>query len=546
MRYLLYIYKELSPYKKEMSIIFILTGVPIFLVIMQPILLGKLIDSINLNNLNKCFEIIFIMTTIYCFNILLKAMQKYKTFIILYKIQLDLKIGILNKIFNLKINKFNNIPKGEIINKIENDTKSFSNMFPEIIKIIVDILSFIIVCLMLLKISLILSLTLILICPFILFIFFFFGKKTRHADTQAKLHLDHYLNLLNEGLERFTLIKTFSSETAIINKYKQRLNIYQFHSLQKNTLNIKFNLIVELLTYLSYTLVLAGGTFLIINNNLTIGELIAFSTYSSNFNQALLRFSQVNLIIQEATVSIKRIEDINNTLNIDSTYKTLTYEEKSNENRIDIIKLSYCYSNSKKIILNKITNSIIFPQVVQIKGPNGSGKTTLLNILAGLIDDYEGEIIFNGTNIKDIPHYIYSQKVCLISQTHEIISGSIKENLLLGKKNATFEELNEVCSLVNVNHFIQNLDDGYNTLLGINGIDLSVGQKQKISLARALLVDADVYLFDEATAALDNKNKYIIFELIEYLKKEKGKTIILVSHDTIPDNLADKIILLSN
>lgn len=434
MRYLLYIYKELSPYKKEMSIIFILTGVPIFLVIMQPILLGKLIDSINLNNLNKCFEIIFIMTTIYCFNILLKAMQKYKTFIILYKIQLDLKIGILNKIFNLKINKFNNIPKGEIINKIENDTKSFSNMFPEIIKIIVDILSFIIVCLMLLKISLILSLTLILICPFILFIFFFFGKKTRHADTQAKLHLDHYLNLLNEGLERFTLIKTFSSETAIINKYKQRLNIYQFHSLQKNTLNIKFNLIVELLTYLSYTLVLAGGTFLIINNNLTIGELIAFSTYSSNFNQALLRFSQVNLIIQEATVSIKRIEDINNTLNIDSTYKTLTYEEKSNENRIDIIKLSYCYSNSKKIILNKITNSIIFPQVVQIKGPNGSGKTTLLNILAGLIDDYEGEIIFNGTNIKDIPHYIYSQKVCLISQTHEIISGSIKENLLLGKK----------------------------------------------------------------------------------------------------------------
>ncbi|MBO2537793.1 ABC transporter transmembrane domain-containing protein, partial [Rummeliibacillus suwonensis] len=460
--------------------------------------------------------------------------------------QLDLKIGILNKIFNLKINKFNNIPKGEIINKIENDTKSFSNMFPEIIKIIVDILSFIIVCLMLLKISLILSLTLILICPFILFIFFFFGKKTRHADTQAKLHLDHYLNLLNEGLERFTLIKTFSSETAIINKYKQRLNIYQFHSLQKNTLNIKFNLIVELLTYLSYTLVLAGGTFLIINNNLTIGELIAFSTYSSNFNQALLRFSQVNLIIQEATVSIKRIEDINNTLNIDSTYKTLTYEEKSNENRIDIIKLSYCYSNSKKIILNKITNSIIFPQVVQIKGPNGSGKTTLLNILAGLIDDYEGEIIFNGTNIKDIPHYIYSQKVCLISQTHEIISGSIKENLLLGKKNATFEELNEVCSLVNVNHFIQNLDDGYNTLLGINGIDLSVGQKQKISLARALLVDADVYLFDEATAALDNKNKYIIFELIEYLKKEKGKTIILVSHDTIPDNLADKIILLSN
>lgn len=114
------------------------------------------------------------------------------------------------------------------------------------------------------------------------------------------------------------------------------------------------------------------------------------------------------------------------------------------------------------------------------------------------------------------------------------------------EKNATFEELNEVCSLVNVNHFIQNLDDGYNTLLGINGIDLSVGQKQKISLARALLVDADVYLFDEATAALDNKNKYIIFELIEYLKKEKGKTIILVSHDTIPDNLADKIILLSN
>lgn len=163
-----------------------------------------------------------------------------------------------------------------------------------------------------------------------------------------------------------------------------------------------------------------------------------------------------------------------------------------------------------------------------------------------MIDDYEGEIIFNGINIKDIPHNIYSRKVCLISQTHEIISGSIKENLVLGNEDATFEELNEICSLVNLVTFIQSLDKGYNTLLGINGIDLSVGQKQKISLARALLVDADVYLFDEATASLDSENKNIIFDLLEYLKIEKGKTIILVSHDTVPDNLIDKIILLSN
>lgn len=546
MNYLLYIYKNLSPYKKELNTIFILTAIPIFLIIMQPILLGKLIDNINLNNFNKCIDIILIMLIIYCLNILLKSMQKYKTFSILYKIQSDLKVSILNKIFNLAINNFNTIPNGEVINKVENDAKSFSHIFPEIIKIIVDIISFIIIFFMLLKISFILTLTLIILCPFIFFVFSSYGKKTKNADAQTKLHLDHYLNILNEMLERFTLIKIFSYENAIIDKYKNKLDIYQSFSFKKNILNIKSNLMVELLTYLSYTIVLAGGTYLIINNKLSIGELIAFSTYSSNFNQALLRFSQVNLIIQETAVSINRIEKINKLLNVGSTYKALIYEGKSNENQIDLINISYRYSNSNVIILNKVNNSITFPQVVQIKGPNGSGKTTLLSIIAGLIDDYEGEIIFNGINIKDIPHNIYSRKVCLISQTHEIISGSIKENLVLGNEDATFEELNEICSLVNLVTFIQSLDKGYNTLLGINGIDLSVGQKQKISLARALLVDADVYLFDEATASLDSENKNIIFDLLEYLKIEKAKTIILVSHDTVPDNLIDKIILLSN
>lgn len=173
-------------------------------------------------------------------------------------------------------------------------------------------------------------------------------------------------------LERFTLIKIFSYENAIIDKYKNKLDIYQSFSFKKNILNIKSNLMVELLTYLSYTIVLAGGTYLIINNKLSVGELIAFSTYSSNFNQALLRFSQVNLIIQETAVSINRIEKINKLLNVGSTYKALIYEGKSNENQIDLINISYRYSNSNVIILNKVNNSITFPQVVQIKGPNGS------------------------------------------------------------------------------------------------------------------------------------------------------------------------------
>ncbi len=170
-------------------------------------------------------------------------------------------------------------------------------------------------------------------------------------------------------------------------------------------------------------------------------------------------------------------------------------------------------------------------------GSSGSGKTTLMDLIAGLYSDYTGDIYLGEHNIKDIPQDILSKKLCYVTQEHFMFSQTIIDNLLLGIKT-TDNKLKSICKKVNMHDYIESLPEKYHTKLGYNGINLSVGQLQRLSIARALLRDSEIYLFDEITSSLDKENENLIEHTIEGLKKE-GKIIILITHKQ-PQSLSFK------
>lgn len=197
-----------------------------------------------------------------------------------------------------------------------------------------------------------------------------------------------------------------------------------------------------------------------------------------------------------------------------------------------------------KLTLKNISLEIEENKITALVGKSGEGKTTLLNILSGLYDNYSGDIYIGNVNIKNISKNYLREKVCYVLQESFLFSLSIKDNFKILNNKISDLEIVEICKTVNIHNFIMSLPERYNTQIGFNGIQLSVGQKQRLSIGRALSKNADIFLFDEITSALDSQNEESLMNLIKDLSKQK--TILIISHKESTIKYADKIITLES
>ncbi|MEG1311979.1 MAG: ABC transporter ATP-binding protein [Peptostreptococcaceae bacterium] len=271
--------------------------------------------------------------------------------------------------------------------------------------------------------------------------------------------------------------------------------------------------------------------------------LTAFNEYSDAFKNILLMFSSLNSTIQQISVSITRVNEI-------LKYKLEEISQKIKNNKLDkvieeikISNLSYFTEENIEILAN-INLEFSQNNIYIIKGESGSGKTTLLNILSNFIDNYSGEILLNNIDLKDADKVYLRNKISYITQDNYLFSMSIKENISLYRE-IHLDYIKDICKQLNIHDTIMALPSQYDTVINKNGTDLSGGQRQRICIARAIVSNPDVYLFDEITSAIDKKNTDEIVKMIEEISK--NSIVILTSHDdlkfsipTIEYHLTDK------
>lgn len=300
---------------------------------------------------------------------------------------------------------------------------------------------------------------------------------------------------------------------------------------------------INTVTDLGPLIVIGSGAVLAINGSITVGTLAAFVGYLEQLFGPLRRLVSSFTTLTQSFASMDRVFQLmDEGYDIKNKKGALPLEIK--EGRIEINNVSFQYNADESTILNHINLDIEQGETVAFVGMSGGGKSTLINLIPRFYDVTDGEIKIDGTNIKSYLTGSLRHQIGLVQQDNVLFSDTIKENILLGRPDATDEEVIAAAKMANAHDFIMELTDGYDTEVGERGVKLSGGQKQRISIARIFLNNPPIIILDEATSALDLESESIIQDALNILSKDR--TTLIVAHRLSTITHADKIVVIEN
>ena len=283
---------------------------------------------------------------------------------------------------------------------------------------------------------------------------------------------------------------------------------------------------------------LSGGSYIIGGRGgITVGLLVSFISYASMFYTPVNFFANFNDTYQNTLASAEKILDI---LDAEPERDFTKDTPERIDGKIEFKNVNFSFDRSKKVLSN--INLTIEPgDIVGIVGTTGSGKSTLINLLMRYYDEYDGEILIDGKNLKDIDIGYYRRQIGFVQQEPLMFRDTIFNNIAYGKPGAHVEEVFRAADIANAHGFITRLPDGYDTLLGERGIGLSGGEKQRLSIARAVMRNPAILIFDEATASVDSETEHLIQGAIENLIR--GRTTLMIAHRLSTLRKANKIVV---
>ena len=443
------------------------------------------------------------------------------------KITASLQKAMFSKLLNSEINNLEKQGSGSLISRFTNDTTlihdALNRLFNNLIR---DSLTIIALVAVMFYLDWVLSIITILIYPIASIPIVKIGNKVRGLSYIAQKQIGYLTSSLNQSFSNSRTIKSFQLEEVEILKTNNEID-----QRVKNLMSIIktrqwLEPIIEILGGLSVGIVLTFVGYRMLNGYGSIGEFTGFITALIMAAQPVRAIGTLNAVLQEGLSAVKRIFDI---LDAKDNIVDSNNPESVNFNDSDIAfnNVSFSYEGGVEA-LNNISFKVPSRSTIAVVGDSGAGKSTIFNLMLRLYDIDTGKITIGKSSISNIKISNLRNAISLVSQDTTIFNDTILNNIKLGKLNATHSEVVEVSKKVNVDSFVTNLELGYDTVLGENGIALSGGQSQRISIARALLKDSPILLLDEATSALDTINETEIQK--SFQEFFKLKTVIVIAH----------------
>lgn len=453
----------------------------------------------------------------------------------------NIRSDIWEKILKLNISAIKNYESGELISRIKNDIEELNSFMTNTIP---NTLNYIFVFLgslfMLIYLDYKITLIILIVIPIILLIIFPIGTLTYNISQKLQDKLSIFTSTISNVLNNIILVKTYTNEHR---------EYYRVNKLLKSVLKIEIkeakiqsiiSPIMSLVSIGTILFIVGYSTIRIHNGDLTTGTFIAVLYYVFQIIPAVISFTSLYNDFQKMRGANKKINDI---LLFDE------YEQKDIFNKINEIKpgdlivnnLSFAYKENT--VLENLNFSVKKGETLAIVGPSGAGKSTFFNILLGLYTKYDGEIKYNDFSIQSYDLKDWRNNISYIPQDNNIMSGTILDNVLYGKRDIlSMLEVEEASKIANISDFISEIKKGYLSETGENGNFLSGGQKQRISFARAIIKNANIFLLDEFSSNLDSQTEN---KLIENLREvTKNKTTIIIAHRMSTIVNADKIIFM--
>lgn len=453
----------------------------------------------------------------------------------------DLRIALYNKVIHLPLSFYSEKRKGDIMVRLTNDVGEVQFAFLSILEVIFkEPLTIIGALVAMLMISPKLTLFVLIFIPLSGLIISRIGKGLKRKSGRVQQESGVFVSILEETLTGLKVIKSYNSEGNFFDKFKASANRLYFFSNSLLNRNNLANPISEFLGIVVIAILLwFGGHMVLVEKSIKGDDFIGFMTLAYGILQPAKAISKASYTLKSALAAAERVLEVldqENTI----TNKENPFVKETFDKGISINNINFAYEKEK--VLKDFSIEVPKGKTIALVGQSGSGKSTIANLLTRFYDIQEGSIKVDDVEIKDWDLHALRALIGLVTQDSILFNDSIKNNLLIGKQDATDEEIIEALKIANAYDFVKELPNGIETNIGDGGGKLSGGQKQRISIARAVLKNPPIMILDEATSALDTESEKLVQDAIE--KMMQNRTSIVIAHRLSTIQKADNIIVM--
>lgn len=508
-------------------------------------IIGRISGQSDGINFSKILEILLFLVLLYIVSFTFSYLQGFIMTGISMKISYNLRNDIEKKINRMPLGYFDRVNHGEVLSRVTNDIDTLSQTLNQsITQIITSIVTVMGIIFMMFTISWQMTLIALCIVPVSLFLISFVVKKSQIHFVHQQDFLGHINGHVEEMYSGHNVVKAFNGEADSVAKFDRYNEVLYVSAWKSQFLSGLMMPIMNFVSNLGYVSICILGGYLAINNGLLVGDIQAFIQYVRQFTQPLAQISNISNILQQTMAAAERVfeflaekEEIPESSNpiIPKVDGVDDPNAATIDGSVQFEHVRFGY-NPEKIIVKDFSADIRPGQKVAIVGPTGAGKTTMVKLLMRFYDVNDGAICVDGHNIKDFTRNGLRLLFGMVLQETWLYNASIKDNIRYGKLGSTDEEVLAAAKAAQVDHFVRTLPQGYDMELNEEASNVSSGQKQLLTIARAILADPKILILDEATSSVDTRTEILIQKAMDNLMKNRTSFVIAHRLSTIKDS----------
>jgi ABC-type multidrug transport system fused ATPase/permease subunit len=522
------IFRYLRPYLLSELWIGILTIIVVLLSLLDPMVLKILIDNVFVEgNVSLLHIICFVLVGLFLLRGALNVLINYLYQYVGQRILFDMKRELFEHLESLHLGFFSKTKTGEIMSRVNNDVETLQGFVTTtFVTLTTDLATLVAILGFILYLDWQLTLVSLTLFPFFFISQVSLGGKIRAKSKQTREKAADILSFFQETIAGIRLVQTFVKEKfearRLVRKGKELIKL----RISLGVLGALASSIASFISVLGPIVVIWYGGYKVIHGAMTVGALIAFYAYVGRMFGPVFRLSQHNVTIQTALASVDRIFEY---LDIEPQIKDspTSIHLREVKGHIAFKDVSFAY-DEKEPVLRNLSFEIEAGQKVALVGRSGAGKSTIINLIFRFYDPQSGLVLLDNRDIRQIKLKSLRKHIGLVSQEIILFNTSIKENIRYGNARATDEQIADAAGRAHIHEFVESLPGKYETIIGDRGVRLSGGERQRLSIARTILMNPAILIFDEAMSSLDTHSEHLIQDSLEPLIH--GRTVIVVAH----------------
>ncbi|MFC7687450.1 ABC transporter ATP-binding protein [Ureibacillus sp. GCM10028918] len=523
-------------------------AIPLFIPILIKIVIDNIIGAPDLTDSEKIRQLIYWLGgTVILFFIIRPPIEYYRQYFAQHvgnKVLFDIRQELFGHLQKLSLKYYANTRAGEIISRVINDVEQTKNFIMiGLMNLWLDVATILIAIGIMLTMDVKLTLVAIIALPFFGFSVKYFFGKLRDLTRKRSQALAHVQSYLHERVSGMSIIKSFTLEKHEQQIFDKENGEFLDRALDHTKWNAKSFAVVNTITDIAPLLVIGFAGYQVIQGELTVGTMAAFYAYIERLYSPLRRLVNSSTTLTQSIASMDRMFEL-----MDEEYDV---QDKMNarelppvKGQVSFVDVNFQYEQDGQMILKNINLDIKPGETAAFVGMSGGGKSTIVSLIPRFYNVTDGAVKIDGIDVKDAVIHSLRAQIGIVLQDNILFSDSVKQNILMGRPDATDEEVIAAAKAANAHDFIMTLPDGYDTKVGERGVKLSGGQKQRVAIARVFLKNPPILVLDEATSALDLESEALIQDSLDRLAS--NRTTIIIAHRLSTITHADKIFVIDH